>query len=325
MLVIGEDLRIDYPIIDADAHVNEPPDLWQERVPSHLKERAPRVVQEAGGGDVWEFDRGKVRRAVGLTAIAGLSYLQYKDAGFTYEGLRPGSFDPAERLKEMDLDGIAAQMLYPSVTLGGAATYSDDPELQVACVRAYNDWLADFCAHDPSRLYGLGIIPTVGVEAAVAELEHALRRNHRGVVITRWPNGSYDPKDEDDRFFARAQEADMPVHVHIGSFRRSAPGHTAADGPLFIGQVGASRSGNNVVPVMEDFLFSGVFDKFPALRAVLVESNIGWIPAVLEQTDDIFLRYRFMFGGEKLKLMPSEYFYRNMWVTFMIDTVGMTL
>jgi predicted TIM-barrel fold metal-dependent hydrolase len=325
MLVIGQDLIIDYPVIDADAHVNEPPNLWQDRVPSRFKERAPRVVKDDKGGDVWEFDQGKARIPVGLTAVAGLSYVQFRNSGFTYEGMRPGSWDPAERIKELDLDGVYAQVQYPSVTLRGAATYSDDDELQIACVRAYNDWLADFCAHNPNRLYGLGIIPTVGAEAAVAELEHSLRRNHRGVVISRWPNGEFDPSDEDDRFFAIAQEAELPVHVHIGSFLRTPGRHTMNSGRRFMGQVGATKSGTGVIPIVEEFLFCGVLDKFPRLKVVMVESNIGWIPTVLEQTDDMFLRYRFWSGGEDMKLLPSEYFYRNIWATFMIDTVGMAL
>jgi predicted TIM-barrel fold metal-dependent hydrolase len=325
MLIIGEDLRIDYPVLDADAHVNEPPDLWQERVPKHLKARAPRVERDANGGDVWVFDEGQARRPLGLTAVAGLSYLQFRNAGMTYEGMRPGSFDPAERLKEMDLDGIYAQVLYPSITLTGATTYSEEPELQIACVRAYNDWLADFCGHDPNRLYGLGIIPTVGAEAAVAELEHSLRRGLRGVVLSRWPNGSFDPTDEDDRFFAIIEESGLPVQVHIGSFLRVAQRHNMNSGRRFMGQVGATKSGTGVIPVVEEFLFCGVLDKFPRLKVVMVESNIGWIPTVLEQTDDMFLRYRFWSGGEEMKLLPSEYFYRNIWATFMVDTVGMAL
>jgi predicted TIM-barrel fold metal-dependent hydrolase len=325
MLILGQDLVVDYPVIDADAHVNEPPDLWLERVPGHLRERAPQVEKDDEGGDAWVFDRGKQRRPVGVSALAGLSYVQYKSSGISYETMRPGSFDPAERLKDMDLDGIHAQVLYPSVTLNGASVYSEEPELQVACVRAYNDWLAEFCAYAPERLYGQGIIPTVGVEAAVAELERVMRLGHRGAIISRWPNGSYDPSAEDDRFFATAEAADFPVHIHIGSFRREASRYGLNDGRFFIGSASATRIGMGAIPIVHQFFFSGVLDRFPKLKVVLVESNIGWIPSVLEQTDDTFLRYRFWTHAEDMKLLPSEYFYRNMWATFMIDTVGLAL
>jgi predicted TIM-barrel fold metal-dependent hydrolase len=320
VLILGEDLVVDYPIVDADAHVNEPPNLWQERVPAKLRERAPKVIPFEKGGDAWSFEDGQRIAPVGLTATAGLSYVGFKSFGISYESMRPGSFDPAARLVDMDLDGIYAQVLYPSVTLSGAKIYSEDTEMQQACVRAYNDWLADFCAHDPQRLIPIAIIPTVGIEAACAELDHALKRGHRGAVLSAYPNGSLDPTDEDDRLWARIVEADVPIHLHIGSFQRQLGG-IPLTGTRFLGQVGNAKAGGSTLPVAEDFLFSGIFDKFPDLKAVLVEANIGWIPTMLEQTDDMFLRYRFWTGGAHLKL-PSEVFYRNFWSTFMIDTHG---
>ena len=107
---------IDYPIIDADAHVNEPPDLWQRRVPAKWRERAPKVLHTEQG-DVWSFDDGKRLRPLGLTATAGRSFLEFQPAGLRYDEIRPGSFDTKARLADMDVDGITAQVLYPSVTL----------------------------------------------------------------------------------------------------------------------------------------------------------------------------------------------------------------
>ena len=121
-------------------------------------------------GDVWSFDDGKKLRPLGLTATAGLSYLQFRPSGFKYESIRPGSFDTAARLKDLDADGLYAQVLYPSVTLAGARTYTDDRELQCACVRAYNEWLLEFCAPSGGRLIPQAIIPTTGIADAVAEL-----------------------------------------------------------------------------------------------------------------------------------------------------------
>ena len=146
---------IDYPILDADAHVNEPPDLWHTRVPQRLRARAPKVLRTEQG-DVWSFDDGKRLRPLGLTATAGLSYLQFRPEGYRYEEIRPGSFDPKARLDDLDADGIWAQLLYPSVTLAGARTYADDRELQLACVRAYNE-LHGNC----KALYRLDHVPDV--------------------------------------------------------------------------------------------------------------------------------------------------------------------
>jgi predicted TIM-barrel fold metal-dependent hydrolase len=326
--VFTEVASIDYPILDADAHVNEPPDLWQSRVPARLRARAPKVLR-TDDGDVWSFDDGKRLRPLGLTATAGLSYLQFRAEGLTYDSIRPGSFDPAARLADLDADGIWAQILYPSVTLAGARTYTDDRELQLACVRAYNEWLAEFCASGGGRLIGQTIIPTTGVDDAVAELRWGLDHGMRGAVIAAYPNGTLDdPGPANDPFWDLAQEAAVPLGVHIGSFTESglAPGKIEQSTIQFMAGAGASKAGAQTIPVVAQLVFSGVPQRFPRLRFLLVEANIGWIPTVLEQLDDMFLRYRWFSGAvERMKEMPSRIFHRNFWATFMVDTVGIEL
>ena len=94
----------------------------------------------------------------------------------------------------------------------------------------------------------------------------------------------------------------------------------------FLGRVGEAKAGGHALPVVCDLLFAGIWDKHPDLKIVLVESNIGWIPTLLEQTDDMFLRYRFFTKAtEQMDQMPSRIFHRQFWATFMIDTVGMDL
>ena len=322
----SEVASIDYPIIDADAHVNEPPELWQERVPARLKQRAPKVLHTPDG-DVWSFDDGKKLRPVGLTATAGLSYLQFKPQGYRYETIRPGSFDTAERLKDLDADGLYAQILYPSVTLAGARTYSDDRELQLACVRAYNEWLLDFCKPSGGRLIPQAIIPTTGVADATAELEWAIRNGHRGALIAAFPNGTYESTRDDDRFWAVAEEARFPMGIHIGSFTDAGLQATVTQSTLgFLAGAGASKAGVNSIDASFRVLFSGACERFPRIPFVVVEGNIGWIPTAMEQVDDMFLRYRWFTGAtEIMKSMPSALFHRSFWGTFMIDTIGIEL
>ncbi len=317
---------IDYPIIDSDAHVNEPPELWQERVASRLKTRAPKVMHTENG-DVWSFDNGKKLRPLGLTATAGMSYLQFKASGLRYEEIRPGSFNTAERLKDLDADGLYAQILYPSVTLAGARTYSDDRELQCACVRAYNEWLLDFCAPSGGRLVPQAIIPTTGIADSVAELEWAIKNGHKGALIATFPNGSYETNGDDDRFWAIAQDAEFPLGIHIGSFNESGLQPALSQTTLgFLAGAGGSKSGADSIPATTKVLFSLACEKFPRLRFVIVEGNIGWIPTVMEQVDDMFLRYRWYTGAtDIMTTMPSRLFHRNFWATFMIDTIGIEL
>ncbi|MCH2170527.1 amidohydrolase [Myxococcota bacterium] len=327
---IFKDVRsIDFPIIDADAHVQEPPDLWTSRAPAKLKDRVPRV-NHTEQGDFWQFDEGKPPEPVGLTVASGTSYLDFHPFGRKYDEIRPAFWQPGPRLEDMDIDGIYAQVLYPSVTLKGASTYSDDPELQRFCVRAYNEWLSEFCAGSDGRLIPQAIIPTTGLEDAVAELEWAIKNDHRGAVISRMPGGDFDFTDEDDRFFQIASEAGIPLIVHIGSFIRPSvmqdrPSFSFTD-LSFLGGVGATKAGSYTIPVTTDLMFSGMFDRFPDIKLALVESNIGWIPTLLEQCDDMFLRYRFFTNAhDKMKGMPSDIFHKHFYATFMVDTVGIQL
>ena len=318
---------LDVPIVDADAHVNEPPDLWQTRVPARWRDRAPKVLH-TDDGDFWSFEDGKRSRALGLTATAGLSFPQFRPEGLRYSEIRPGSFEPKARLGDLDADGIWAQVLYPSVTLSGARLYADERDLQLACVRAYNEWLAEFCAGGEGRLIGQAIIPTTGVDDAIAELHAALALGHKGVVISAFPNGTLAAQPEDAPFWALAEDLGLPVAVHIGSFVPSRPGMKWPDTHelSFLGITGAAKAGSQALPVACNLIFSGIFEQFPRLKVVLVESNIGWIPTLCEQLDDMFLRYRWFTGAtEKMRAMPSELFHRNLWATFMIDTVGMEL
>jgi predicted TIM-barrel fold metal-dependent hydrolase len=318
---------IDYPIIDSDAHVNEPPDLWTERVPAKLRDRAP-FVKHSDAGDLWIFDAGREKWPVGLTATAGLSYFDYKPMGVTYESMRPGSFDTTARLADLDADGIHAQILYPSVTLKGAKIYSNDRDLQLACVKAYNDWLLEFCEPSKGRLIGQVILPTTGIDDCIAELERGMKAGHRGCVISSFPNGGLDPKPEDDRFWAIAEEARFPIAVHIGSFVRGslAERRESWSSLAFVGMAALTKAGGQTLPVVCDILFSGIFERFPRLKIVLVEANIGWIPTLLEQSDDMFRRYRWYTGAVKeMSEMPSDIFFRNFWASFMVDTVGMDL
>jgi predicted TIM-barrel fold metal-dependent hydrolase len=320
---------IDYPILDCDSHVNEPPDTWTARVPAKLRDKAPKVIHR-DEGDYWSFNDGESIRPVGLTATAGKSFLEFSPVGGRYDTMRPGSFDTDARLADMDVDGIYLQVLYPSVTLFGAKVYGADPELQVACVRAYNDWLAEFCDGSDGRLIAQAILPTTGVQDAIDETKRVLDMDHRGVVISAFPNGSLEPLPEDEPFWAFVQETDTPVAVHIGSFLPTTGQPSGAKPPRmdvkqFMGSAGATKSGSHTLPVVCQLLFSGVFERFTDVKLMLVESNIGWIPTLLEQTDDMFYRYRFFTNGESMRTTPSRIFHRNFWASFMIDTVGMDL
>ena len=165
----------------------------------------------------------------------------------------------------------------------------------------------------------------------MTELEAAIKSPHRGAVISSFPNGSLNPLPEDDRFWAVAQEAQFPIAIHIGSFLPTRPKAdagrgTAWTGLRFVGRAAWTKAGGQTLNVVCDVLFSGIFEKFPRLEIMLVEANIGWIPTLLEQADDMFRRYRWYTEATKeMSSMPSAVFCRNFYASFMLDSVGVEM
>ena len=163
-------------VISADSHVTEPATLWEERLEPGLRDRAPHVVRNEGEGPAWLFVAEGARPfpvSGGFAAgRSGEELAAFQDKG--YEAARPSGWDPAARLEDQALDGIDAEVLYP--TLGMklfAMENGDGGELQRACFRAYNAWLAEYCAHAPQRLVGIGLVSLEDLdlagEAAVAD------------------------------------------------------------------------------------------------------------------------------------------------------------
>ncbi len=318
-----------YNIIDADAHVNEPPDLWQKRVPKELKDRAPKGVHLPDGNDGWSLEDGKTVRKLGITGqMAGMQSNEVtKDRIVTFAGMRPSNWDPRERIKDMELDGIHAAVVYSTFALGGAAAFGNDPEMQLACVRAYNDWLhEEFCAPSNGRLFGAALVPITGVEDAVAEMEYVKKRGLNGVVIGRWPNGSQMPSPADDHFWAAAQEMNMPVCIHVGNAFTVAADATAPLQKMESIALGTlNKCGATSMPIVDSLIGQNVPGKFPRLKLSLVEANVGWIPCYLEQADDRWMHYRWIREKLHLKMAPSDQFRRNFWASFMCDPIGVEL
>ena len=179
------------------------------------------------------------------------------------------------------------------------------------------------------RLIGQTIIPTTGVADAVAELRWGLDHGMKGALIAAYPDGTYaSPGPANDAFWDLAQESGTPLGVHIGSFTETglAPGKINQSSVSFMAGAGASKAGAQTIPVVAELLFSGVPQRYPRLRFVLIEANIGWIPSVMEQLDDMFLRYRWLSGAvAHMRETPSRVFWRSFCATFMVDTVGMEL
>jgi predicted TIM-barrel fold metal-dependent hydrolase len=318
-------------IYDGDAHIVEPVGVWQERVPARFKDRAPKLVKQPDGNDAWSFEGGeRTQPVIMLLGTPGISPVNWSLLGTSYERMRPGAYDPKARLADMDTDFIYGQVLHPSIAISGPAAFSKkDVELQEACTRAYNDWMSEFCSVNPDRLLGLALVPACGIDRAVAELRRAREmKGICGVQLGAWPSGRAHPHPDDDRFWAEAEALGMPViiHVSIGGGGEGEPEavsliYTSDDMSLVLASINLERSARGIMEALSYLLIGGVLERFPKLRVVGTETGIGWIPYYLEQTDDNFLRHRF-WAKAKLTMLPSDYYKRQCFNTFQVDTVG---
>lgn len=306
----GDERR--YRLISADSHVNEPPDLWATRVPAALRERAPRV-ERFEEGDAWVLEGVADPITFGMNACAGLAPEEQR-GWVRFEELRAGGYDPAARLDELDRDGVDAEVLYPTPRLSQAIVANPDAELHLACIQAYNDWLSEYVGHAPDRFGGLALLPSCGVEHAVAEIDRVIDRpGIRGVLIGCYPNGTLEPSPDDDKVWARVVDAGVPVSIHV-SLTKTMPSAHRAKLPGYGRFFDAPNR-------MIELVFSGVFDRNPELQFVIAEVDVGWVPYVKEQIDNNFHRLDPVsrFG---LHAAPSEYIEGHFSFGYITDTFG---
>jgi predicted TIM-barrel fold metal-dependent hydrolase len=317
-------------VIDADTHLTEAHDLWTSRAPAKFRDRVPRVVDIdgrpmwvvdgaelgfAGGGGVIDRDGGKGRALEAL----------YE---WTIDKIHLGAFDPKARIEVMDDSGVWAQVCFPnSIGLGGQGI-SDvvaDPELRLLCVQIYNDAMAEIQEESNLRLLPMPVLPAWDVEASATEAVRVAGLGLRGVNMTSDPQdlGAPDLAHRDwDRVWEVCAEHQLPVHFHIGAslttmtyFGTYPWASQNDDTKLAIGGtllfIGNAR-------VVANIILSGMLDRHPTMKMVSVESGVGWIPFILEALD-----YEMSENApqelDKLSLLPSEYFKRQLYATFWFE------
>ena len=320
-----------YNIVSADSHLEVAPTRWTPRVPSKWRDRAPRLVTLAGGGDgVLIEDRPPY--VLGL-AVTGKPYQEHRLNGLHYEG-SPGTGTPERRVAEQDQDGIDAEVLFTSVSAPGLWRALPD-EGYLACIRAYNEFLSEeYCAAAPDRLFAMGVIPVTGVDDAIRELEYCKKSGLKGVALQSFPSGKTFPTPDDDRFWKAALDMPMPLTIHVGFLGR--------EGPVFRYQKEPSEAGFGSDPVrlltrfqggsgqvLIQLMFSGLFERFPNLKLYFAETMVGWIPYTLEQVDDIYERSRYWaereYGLEPLARPPSDYLLKQAVWGFLHDPFGVRM
>jgi uncharacterized protein len=289
----------------ADGHVIEPGDLWTTRLDRRFRDRAPHI--EAGEKcDFFCVD--------GLQPFAGADlggvFASYKVEGKAIDNrkhnrkveIRPGAYDPLARLKDQDLDHLEAEVLYPNDAL--FLFSAPDIEYKTACIKAYNDWLAEFCAAAPKRLIGAAMLPSgAPIETVTA-----------GLPKIPFGDPYYHP------LFAELQETGTPLSIH-----------NAASEQQFV-QVPVSAGGATITflenkyvdhfRTLTSLIASGVPQAFPRLKIIIVEGGIGWIAAVIH-TMDHWWEDHHRWLKPHLDEKPSVYCHRQFYFTFEEDRAGL--
>ena len=317
-------------VIDADTHLTEAHDLWTSRAPAKYLDRVPRVemidgrpmwmvdgaeLGFAGGGGVIDRDGGKGRALEAL----------YE---WTIDKIHAGAYDPKARIEVMDDSGIWAQVCFPnSIGLGGQGI-SDvvkDPRLRLLCIQIYNDAMAEVQDESGLRLLPMPVLPAWDVDACVTEAARVAGLGLRGVNMTSDPqdlgapdlaNRAWDP------LWEVCASLHLPVHFHIGAslttmtYFGTYPWESQNDDTKLA--IGGTLLFIGNARVVANIILSGMLDRHPTLQMVSVESGVGWIPFILEALD-----YEMSENApkelDKLSMLPSEYFKRQLYATFWFE------
>ena len=282
-----------------------PPGLFVGGVPSAMRESVP-VVVDSPDGPMWSLDGA----LLGPSGRRSKSLITQNDPGF-----RPGT--PRERLEDMDRDGIHAHVVYgPPLSLP-----IPDLEVRAACLRAYNDWAADFNRTDPNRLVVLALLPSHTPEAATAELARVAGLGHRGAIVDFLAGA--DPAFEDswEAFWALANELAMPISFHLGKGMHSVvakPGSWRLPAAVAVSPLQLDE-------MLTGMIFSGILERYPNVRIVLGEAGLGWVPYLLERLDHEHEKYHDLISDVVLPEKPREYFRRQVFLTYEEDNLGIEL
>jgi predicted TIM-barrel fold metal-dependent hydrolase len=309
----------DYRIISADCHIDMtwmPGDLWVKNIAGKFKEQAPQV-RDTADGPHW-FVEGK---DVGVYGGLGFGfdrvqrgYSKHVDKMFEvgfYEG-GPHPTTPALRLKDQELDGIGAEVMYGILGVGLKMT---DRELIHAVYEIYNDWAADFCRTNPGRFVGLACIPNHDPDAAAKELRRAANLGLRGadfaVSTAAYPiwHGAWDP------LWATAQECQMPISFHTIGYpvREPADETMAKEYNLRYRATRTTMFQISAAEYLASIVFSGALDRFPEFKFVLGEAGVTWLPYILDRMDE---EYEDRYYQLNLSMKPSELWRRQGYSTY---------
>ena len=315
-----------FKVIDTDTHITEPADVWTSRVASKWGDLVPHV-RKVEGRDLW-FVGDEPAGGPGFYTMAGFDG-SFPEVPLGYDDIPRASYDAKARLELMDQEGIHAMVLYPNFGGFGSGGFLrlKEPELMLECVRAYNDFLVDWCSEDPKRLVPVMATPFWDVAAAVKEIERCAARGHRAVLGASQPEAFGQPPVAHkhwDPIWAAAQDAGLSISFHIGGGDLS----DLMNDPAEMGTKANFSKGGALAflanqTCIANLIYGGVCHRFPKLDFVSVESGAGWLVGVIEALDWQWINGHVAKEHPEYDLIPSEYFRRQIYGSFWFENKGL--
>lgn len=301
---------LDTKIISADSHVAETED-WFADIDPAFRGRRPRNVDVPGMGAGVLVENLPYPVPLGMICTAGRPPEKI-GTPMPWSEVNPAGYDSATRLEMQDLDGIHAEVIFPSV--GMMLCSHPDGDFRKACFDAYNRYLQQYCARDTNRLVGMPLLAVRSIDEGIRELEQAKAMGFKGVMLSGDPlYQDYDSPDY-DAFWEAAVNLNLPINFHILTGKGDVSA-SSRRGPNICNHQRFVRTNQDIISM---FIFTGVFERFPTLRIVAVESDASWIPHYGMRMDHAFNFHRYW---EKISLTkkPSDYLYENVYYTMQDD------
>jgi predicted TIM-barrel fold metal-dependent hydrolase len=313
-------LPADAEIISVDDHVVEPPNVWVDRMPSKLLDKVPHIEDRPGHTQSWIWEgkefplqlMGSPQTRVFRTDGTGEDFRARH-----YDDMVPACYDVDERVKAMDIDGVEAQLLFPTFPRFGGTRFlrPEDPEISLLVVQAYNDWMIDeWCASYPDRFIPMVIVPLWDPKAAATEIRRVATKGAKSITFPENPAPLGLPSywtTHWDPVFAAAAETGLPLSMHIGT-----SGGLVQPSAESSEAVGISLCGVNSMSACTDLIFSGILHRHPGVKIALSEGGSGWVAYLLERMDYTWERTRI---GVDRSERPSVLFARHFWTCFISD------
>lgn len=297
-------------VVSADDHISLADDIFHERFPESMKDRAPRVVN---------LDGAWVVAADGQAAMVR----EFAQVLTQYDPV-PGSHsgDVEARLAALDAEGIARELAFPNAVL--ALFGWPDREVRELCFRIYNEHVADVQERSGSRILGVGLINWWDADGARRTLDEVKALGLRTFLMPLFPGKDTDKRPIDfcssamDGVWAAVEASGLPVSHHIGE---SPPATPNEFNPIATGML------QNVAPFRDLFgkyIFGGILDRHPGLRVGWFEGGINWVPSAIQDAQHIAASFRHL-ANHDVQHDPQHYWDHHMCASFVVDPLGLEL